>query len=254
MFDKKRCISTIYELAKQKNIKIGDLEETAGVSKGYLSRINKEDSSSSPSIELLDSVSRQLGVGIDYLVNYSSDGLTPNEQFVFRFIDKLMRMTLGGKLDWVAETSAVLTAENNIKVDNPLVSLTKNYMEELDLWYDCHVYRSGIFDEGSADVSGTCYHASISGGSAVYLNRVTYTIRKPGDRYGLDEYKSDIVEVYLVNGGVQPICSTFYVAEELKNSILNLYMAVASAPSKIALSCDTKSIMSDFIDMPDELS
>ena len=53
MFDKKRCIENIYTIAKEKNIKIGDLEEKAGVSKGYLSRINKEDSSSVPGVDLI---------------------------------------------------------------------------------------------------------------------------------------------------------------------------------------------------------
>lgn len=251
MFDKSRCISTIYAFAKEKGIKIGDLEETAGVSKGYLSRINKEDSTSSPSIELLDSISRQLGVGIDYLVNFSPDTLSPNEQFVMKFIDKLMRMTTAGKIEWLVETSTILNAEDDTEVENPLVSLTKNFSDDANLWYDCHVYRSAIYEEGGADVSGACYHASIAGGATVYLNYVTYAIPNGGGSFSSWNRQDGIIEIYIVRNGVKPICSTYYVADELKKAVKDLYAAAASTPSKIALSYDTRSVMQNLINMKD---
>ena len=43
MYDKARCLNNIYALAKERGIKIGDLEESAGVSRGYLSRVAKPD-------------------------------------------------------------------------------------------------------------------------------------------------------------------------------------------------------------------
>lgn len=252
MFDKKRCIETIYALAKQKNIRIGDLEEAGGVSKGYLSRINKEDSTSSPSIELLDSISRQLGVGIDFLVNYSTETLSPNEQFVMQFIDKLMRLTLAGKVEWLVETSTVLNAENDAEVANPLVSVTKNFSDDANVWYDCHVYHSAIYEDGGVDVSGACYHASITGGATVYLNSVTYNVPKVGDRYSSWDYEEGVIEVYLFRDGVQPICSTFYVADELKKAVKDLYSAAASAPSKIALGSRARAAMQSLLNLNDE--
>ena len=89
MFDKKRCIDNIYVLAKEQGMKIGDLEEKAGVSKGYLSRINKEENTSIPGIDLLASIADQFHVGIDYLVDCQLDTLTTNERFVLQFIDRL---------------------------------------------------------------------------------------------------------------------------------------------------------------------
>ena len=91
MFDKTRCINNIYSLAKERGIKIGDLEEGSGMSKGYLSRVAKPDYQGSPSIEMLDAVARQLGVGIDFLVNFDPDTLSENEQFVMKFVDKLKK-------------------------------------------------------------------------------------------------------------------------------------------------------------------
>ena len=79
MYDKTRCLNNIYALAKERGIKIGDLEESAGVSRGYLSRVAKPDYQGSPPIEMLDAVAKQLGVGIDYLVNYSPDAFSESE-------------------------------------------------------------------------------------------------------------------------------------------------------------------------------
>ena len=249
MYEKRRCLENIYSLAKLKNIKIGDLEEQAGVSKGYLSRINKEDSTSSPTVELLDSIARQLGVGIDYLVNFSHEDLTPNEQLVFQFIDKLTRMTLSGKLEWLMETRAILTADNADNVVNPLVSIMKERDNEGEV-YDTHVYSSAILDDGNARVSGPCYYAKVKGGATIFLNLVTYTVPNESARFGYVEEKG-IVEVYLHSGTVQPICSTFYVADDIKKAVDNLYEAASSTPSKISLTKESQSIMRTLINSDD---
>ena len=73
MYEKSRCIANIYDVAKKKNIKIGDLEESCGVSRGYLSRVNKPDYIGSPSIEVLDAIAARLGVGLDYIVSFDKN-------------------------------------------------------------------------------------------------------------------------------------------------------------------------------------
>lgn len=67
-FDKRRCMSAIYAIAKEKGVKIGDLEKETGVSTGYLSKLNKEENTSSPSIELLVAAAQLLGVTVDMLI------------------------------------------------------------------------------------------------------------------------------------------------------------------------------------------
>ena len=42
-FDKTIFMNNITYLLKRRNIKIGDLENKIGVSKGYISRINKKE-------------------------------------------------------------------------------------------------------------------------------------------------------------------------------------------------------------------
>ena len=216
MYDKARCLNNIYALAKERGIKIGDLEESAGVSKGYLSRVAKPDYQGSPPIEMLDAAAKQLGVGIDYLVNYSPDAFSESEQFVMRFIDKLARQTEAGKLEWLYETEATLTAE------------------------DSAIYEKAV------TVSGTCYHAKLPNTQAqVWLNKVTYH-GTPRNAY-LENVTRDVIEVYLTDPGVQPICSTYYVSEELKNAVNTLYLQAASSPSRIALPQAVRSTMDAFL-------
>ena len=248
MFDKTRCINNIYALAKERGVKIGDMEEKAGMSKGYLSRVSKPDYQGSPSIEMLDSIASQLGVGIDFLVNYSTDTLSENEQFVMKFIDRLIQQTLAGKLEWQMETAANLNGDDASKVENPLVTVTKNYSPEADEWYYTHVYGSGIH-EGGATICGTCYYAQLSTTQAkVFLNKVTYHNVKTDEPYR--DYEHNVIEVYLYEQTVQtvqPVCSTFYVVEELKKMVCNLYQAAASVPSKIGLSPSARSTMEFFM-------
>ncbi len=245
MFDKTRCINNIYALAKEKGIKIGDLEEGSGMSKGYLSRVAKPDYQGSPSIEMLDAVARQLGVGIDFLVNFDPEALSANEQFVMQFVDKLSTLTEAEKMEWLYETMGTLNAEDDSEVDNPLVSVTKQYSDDFDRWYDTHEYSSAIYDN-YVTVSGTCYHAQLPTSHAhVYLNMVTYHNTPRNEK--LENKAYDIIEMYLVEKTVQPICSTYYVSEELKNAVSNLYQMISSVPSKIALSQSARSTMDFFI-------
>ncbi len=247
MFNKKRCIDNIYALAKAKGLKIGDIEEKAGVSKGYLSRINKDNSASVPTVDLLESIAEQLEVGIDYLVNFQSGILTPNEEFVFRFVDRLSKQTIAGRMDWVVESASVLTAENEIEVENPLITVSTQYSPEFEVEYPVHMYTSRIYS-GYAQVVDNCFHSSLPDGkSVVYLNAVKYNAPHAGQHTDAD-WSDRIIEVYILQGETRPICSTFYLRSELKKAVEDLYTAAASSPSHICLEQSTKDIMNAFLE------
>lgn len=248
-FQKERCIETIYSLAKTKGLKIGELEEKAGVSKGYLARINKEGSTANPPIEVIVSIADQLDVSVDYLIAADMNTLSDSEQFVIDFANKLKKKTLDMKMEWISESNNVLNAENNIEVDNPLVTVEKNYTPEFDQMYDCHVYRSRFYGQGEVIVVDNCYHAELKlGNPRVYINKVRYRIYKDDkDTYG--EMSDDVIEIYIVKGSeINPVCSTYYVKPEIKEAVESLYEVVSSAMSRIGLSRSTKDIMRQFID------
>ena len=103
-FDKKKCMSTIYAIAKEKGIKIGDLEKNAGASAGYLSKLSSDGNTATPSIELLLAIADNLGVTIDMLVKTEYDELSENEKYVLKFLDRLIKETKSGVLGWSKDT------------------------------------------------------------------------------------------------------------------------------------------------------
>lgn len=84
------CINNIYHLAKEKNIKIGDLEKEAKVSPGYFSRLTKKDVISFPQIETLCVVAQMLNVTLDSLITVDFTKIPEEHSQLFTFIDKLI--------------------------------------------------------------------------------------------------------------------------------------------------------------------
>lgn len=262
MYDKVKMIDKIYEIAKNKKLKIGDMEEKAGVSRGYLSRINKSDKSTSPSIEVLASIAQQLGVTIDYLVNDWGDGLTQTEDMVIDFVDRLKFNTTEGKQEWVCESAAVATGENDTPSNNPLVIVKECYTEEFEKFYYDHVYQSRFYGDGDVRVDGNCYYTEINNGAYnVYLNCVGYQNPSgwPEDenedtelllRSGRNVFwKNHIIEIYIVgrNKEIRSVCSTMYLKPEVRKAVDGLYDFIERRESRVGVDRETKRIMQNFI-------
>ena len=67
-FDRARLMNNINTLIKDKNIKIGELENSIGISTGYLSKMSKADNESMPGIDLIWKLAQKLGTSVDMLV------------------------------------------------------------------------------------------------------------------------------------------------------------------------------------------
>lgn len=173
-FDKKICLANIYYLAKEKNIKIGDLETAAGVSVGYLSRINKEDNETNPSIDFISKVAESLNTGIDTLINVDLSGLTPTERYLISFMEKLKRDTSADKLDWERSSADSLNrmeCDCNGDVYHPLFRYETflergetEYPEEVSRvvfvsqTYDCHTH-----------INDDCFSLKLKNDTTLYL-------------------------------------------------------------------------------------
>ena len=115
-FNKALCFSNIRELLRQKpDVKIGQIEKEAGIRLGYMSRLEKEGNTSEPSMEFIVTAAKLLKVSIDTLISVDLTGLTPTEQYIISFFDKLKADTLQDRLDWNRETEFYL---NSIETPN----------------------------------------------------------------------------------------------------------------------------------------
>lgn len=239
MFNKELCINNIYNLAKKRGIKIGDLEEKAGVSRGYLSRINKPDGAS-PAIETLASIAEQLGTSLDYLVYCATDSLSVNGIMILDFVEKLLADTSLRKLEWTRDPFDSLTKQSYSKFElfHPLLD---EQIDEDDSfgghWIYSYEFRS-LFDQ-RAYIAGDCYHAQLDYNASVYLMIV--------DSHQA-EFQGINYELYLLVGKtVKPLCSTCFLGEKVIDRIKSLYSVVDSIYSRIGVDPTTKSIMQKYI-------
>ena len=100
MLDKDKLYENIKVLSKTYGYNLGEIEEEAGVSKGYLSRIVKDKEGSVPILDLLYVVSQNFKVSIDALFYYDFQSMVKDEQYIYRFIDKLLVMSNLGHVKW----------------------------------------------------------------------------------------------------------------------------------------------------------
>ena len=248
MFDKARCIGNIYALAKKKGLKIGELEEKAGVSKGYLSRINKEDNTSIPPINLLDSIAEQLNVSVDYLINFSPEGMTENDEFLMQFVDKLLKRTNARQLEWILQTENFLPPENKLSKEKAILKISSDLSDYYRLFGKGDELNSHFYS-GVTSLAGDGYYCELFPNSSTRLYIVDVIYKD------FDETKSDILasayalELYILDEGkINPLCSTVYVKPEIEEHVKKLYKAVATVSSRIGITQETRSIMKKFID------
>lgn len=247
-FDKRRCMSAVYAIAKEKGVKIGDLEREANVSTGYLSKLNKEENTSSPSIELLLAVARVLDVTIDMLVYSEYEGLSANEKYVLKFLDKMVNDTLSGKLQWEKETKKQLLnvgcdyTDGKVYAEHPLFEGAEvPDIGETGYPDGSHLetyYNSRFYPDGDTLIAGDGFHAALSPADAdIYIMKVENEESHMG--IGYDQF-----EVYLIKGGsVRPLCCSDFVCGEVSRQIRNLYRVIVDADSNLGINDEVKGII-----------
>ena len=185
-FNKGICLSNIrYLLSKNPERKIGQIEREANVQLGYMSRLEKQDNSSDPSVEFVVSAARTFGVSVDSLIGIDMQKLTPAERYTLSFMDKLKKDTLEDKLDWNIEPEDVLNYPHRDKNGNPthpLLSVESFYEE--DEMGEGFIERVTFLSKtyGPRVVfSGESYNLDLKDGTKFYLMSIEKSYHKRGD-------------------------------------------------------------------------
>lgn len=239
MFDKRLFISNIYQLAKERSAKIGDLEKKAGVSVGYLSRINKEDSNTVPTIDFVAGVAAALGVSVDAIINNDYSTPTPTESYILSFVDRLLTRTNADELDWKKETVADLHSVGYDEQGDPYHPLFATSCENNE---PVVVYNSRFNNE--FDIIGDSFKLSLPGAdhTTVYLMCVD-----DPDAQDLP-FASPSYELYIVkNWTVQPLCNSLPVGSLFDSCLTGLYAAVKESANHPKLASDIVSAIDAFM-------
>ena len=261
MFDKKLCMENIYAIAKDKGIKIGDLERTAGLSSGYLSKLSKEGNTAVPGIESLLLIAGALGVSIDYLLSVDYKELNGNEKYVIAFIEKLIKGTELRKLSWEIDGAAYLnTNKTGESFEHPLFLKVPSVTEDMEtgrfINYTANVYQSRFLRSSEINYFENGYHCELGeSGDTLYMMKLC-----PGDRnYPIEEIDFDSpdisdqpheeIELYIVTteGKVSSLCSTYSSGVNMKTMLKKLYSTVFGDGRFISMASETKNIIDRFM-------
>ena len=256
-FNKTRLLNNISFMLKEFGKKIGELENEAGVSPGYLSRTAK-DASAKPGIDFIIKAAEALNVSVDTLLNTELTELSPTELYLISFFDKLKRDTITGKLEWTIERADAL---NNMPVndENTTEPWVSHPMFSYETFYEgtsCEypeqvsrpVFKSQAFDVHTYIV-GNCYNLRLKDHHYLYL----MDFCKATNRVADEVYRK---EVWMYNqlSGRQFICDNAQ-SSPLKNHVEELFEILADYSKHPQIKKDVKSIIDafmndDFADTP----
>lgn len=227
MFEQKRCLSNIYYLARLQKKRIGDIEKAAGVSTGYISRLNREDNTSVPSVEFLEGVANVFGVTLDALINYDLSELTPTEQYIMTFLEKLTSDTQADKLNWEKESANSLNRLTfyNGYTGHPLFSKETFYRQS-----ECEypdevtevVFVSDSFGPNTR-IAGDCFKLKMKNDSVLYVMNICK------DVYRTTDPNSHAKEIWInvpQNGGAQFVAKNT-IDDNIGNLIDILYQTIS---------------------------
>lgn len=259
MFDKKKCMDNIYTIAKDKDIKIGELEKAAGVSAGYLSKLSKEGNKAVPGVEILLPIAAELGVSLDFLVNSEYKSLGANERYFASFVDKLMVGTENQKIIWEIESGSYLNSvTTGMQFSHPLF-LHREVLEENPFidQFDTMIYndyQSRFLRVNEINSFDNCYHCELKGGLSgirhLYMMKIYPGCNNYEEEHSALNSHSEI-ELYFVKGleKVEPLCSTYSVGKEIKKIIEDLYSLVSNDIHSISITRSVKQVIDDFMNI-----
>lgn len=241
-FDKKTCLANIRFLLSMRSVKLGDIETNAGVSIGYLSRLEKEGNKSDPSIEFLATAAKMLGVTLDTLLYAKLGELSNDEKYLIQFLTMLKIDTDEDKIVWEMESADVLQKMQDTPVEHgrphPLFS---SYNVEVDIAN--YRFHSGFLPDQGIIFTGPAYHAYIpETNDEIYLVKIALENATP-------EYDREFLEITHADGkgGIFPICNTIQTVRQITEAANALYDRAANSASHIHFADPTRSLINGYL-------
>lgn len=254
VYNREMILKNIDLLMKERHVKSSVLEEQAGVSRGYLSRI--KDSDSSLFVIFLMKVCNALNCTLDDLVRAPLGEMTKNERLLLNLVRSLNNRTTSQEIVWDGQDVAAYIESDKFDPAHfsyPLYFPEIHKMRDFIMYPSDYHYRAIIPIEGEETITqGNIFRTPlVTAGnqvlSEVYLAKVATEKHKDELNYEmfLVEWKLD------PNGNlapwINPLCSTRRCNLELKVAIFQLYDLITDSCNKIYIQAPAKDILSSFI-------
>lgn len=234
--DKFQILQNIRTVMKTKNIKVGQIEKEAGCTTGYMSRLEKKGSATSPSLEFVATAAEILGISMDLLVRSNIDEISPTDMYIVEFVSELTRRTNTQELIWKKYDP------KNSPQENPFIKqVYGSDIADSNMKIDAEIYQSLFFDNAEFYAGGDGYWTRLpDGDSKVYIIPVAISYGKIYDT---------ATEIYLTyeNDQIKPLFNTYKCCKALSDAELTLHTAVRESLHNIHLDDKTKSIIDQFM-------
>jgi len=245
-FNSKILFDNIDFLIKSQNRKIGEVENEAGVSAGYISRTSKEGGSK-PGIDFILNVAKVLNVSVDTLLKIDIASLTPTEKYLLAFFEKLERDTASDLLAWERESAESLNdlaTDINGNPDHPLF-VNKTFTEEGEEDYPQEVSRvifvSHAFGVHTV-IHDDCFRLPMNNDASLYIMNICKSVQfvDEPNAYAKELWMTRILET------PQFLCSD-YGDSKLSDFIDNLYNVVAENSKHPKLKPGFRSVIDSYM-------
>lgn len=248
-FDKVRCFANIRALMKDKDVKVGQIEKEAGVRAGYVARLEKPDNTAEPSVEFIMTAAKMLDVSVDFLMNAKINEVTPNEEYILKFIKRVVSDTESGAMFWKRESCRELNAvHNDYEAREKAHPLFMYDMAERDNSGRMYIARYGstFFPYNAVDVMGNAYNAKLPGTDTRFYIVPCNILDEEDSLESLED--RFCYEIYLEESrDVTPICNSLLTCDIVRKAIADLYKRIEEATSHIQLNDKAKSIIDRYM-------
>ena len=244
-FHKDICLANIRMLLKKTKTQLGGMEKEAGVSTGYMSRLEKEGNTNDPSIEFVVTAADTFGVTVDDLIREPLPEISPTEEYVLGFLRELKSATRNDEINWAEETIKDLkNAEDAYLLGDLSHPLFQVYGEEAA---EGEAYYSSFYGALKVQPFDSGYHAHLPGtNDSVYIEKVIFS------ESAKDEQPAFFYEVYLVSYDeagphASPVCCTAKMSTVISTAVENLYEEIEAGMKRVHISDDAKFSIAQFM-------
>lgn len=247
-FDRARLMNNITFLIKEKGLKVGELENSVGISAGYISKMTKAENESMPGIDLIYKLAQQLDVSVEALVNGDFNRSNDNLLFLVKFLHSLQLDTDLHDIEWDFFRDYSEMQEQYGLSDLPMI--TKNLAVSMQGVEPAFKFASQMMVEANLTLSKENFCGFTSIGVVLLFKLVNYLP---------DNTKQTEYELYIIEdrgGGDEPlwpVCSSLNNNGELRPYLADLYNCIMKHSKDLKVSEDVRNLINRYFDKREKL-
>lgn len=263
-FNRQKLMDNIFALIQQKGLKIGEVETEAGISTGYLSRLNKKETDTAPGADIVWRIAKALGVSTDMLIEGNFSKVTDNYQLVETFLEKLKNMTEANLIEWDNITEG--NFEEELAGRENKIFIVRRSVGFDNALSDPYIQSIGVKGHRVSPI-GTSYMTELDGSMRFYIFHLCTTETRYAENKHMVECETDYFDLYLERWDVdpkfdysygcpgegdytwqaEPLCSTYGKDSRLQEFVERLVEVVKIHEDDLKISPSLREFLSSFV-------